>query len=214
MGAPKKFDWFKAKDLYCQGLTAAEVAEAIGASALTVRKMANKEGWAKSRALTKEGARMIEPSHITAWLNHRMSGWMQTITRYLECVSDAALRMGSAKTRQDLKTDAAILRDLVTAGRATFGLDKAQAEQPKLFAASIRVGVTVDGGPAMEHGQHASAVIDVDSQQHPTLCDETAKQMVLTEAGQVTDPLPEPAIGADEGGKPFEPRCNDIPPTQ
>jgi hypothetical protein len=164
MARPVTKDWAKAKDLYCNGMTAEQVAKAIDASVLTVRKRAHREDWSRQRALTAAGARLIEPSHITEWLNTRLSGWMRGITQFLERTTDSANRLHSPATRQDLKTDAAVLRDLVTAGRATFGLDKQQPTESKLLAPTVQVGITLVNQPQAQPSMDDSKVIDVDSQ--------------------------------------------------
>jgi hypothetical protein len=214
MPIPTVCDWGVAKDLYCNGLTAKEVAEQLGINVQTLQKRATKEKWGNDRVLTRQGGRLIAPNSLSELLNAEMGKWVRGAVRLTQRITDLANKTPVKPDLKQLRDATAILESIVKSGRAMFGLDKAQAEQPKLFAASIRVGVTVDNAPGMEHRPTACAVIDVDSQQDATPCDMTAKQSVLTEAGQVTDPLPEPSTADATGGDPFPLPHNDIPPTQ
>jgi hypothetical protein len=213
MPIPTVCDWGVAKDLYCNGLTAKEVAEQLGINVQTLQKRATKEKWGNDRVLTRQGGRLIAPNSLSELLNAEMGKWVRGAVRLTQRITDLANKTTIKPDLKQLRDATAILESIVKSGRAMFGLDKAQAEQPKLFAASIRVGVTVDNAPAMAQGQAQARIIDVGSQGDTTLSVETAKQNVL-EAGQETDPLPEPSTPDARVADPFRPPHNDIPPTQ
>ena len=72
----------------------------------------------------REVGRERDGETIVEYLQRRSSQWQRDISMLLERTTAAANTLASPRTRSDLRTDAQTIRDLVTAGRAAYGLDQ------------------------------------------------------------------------------------------
>jgi hypothetical protein len=129
--ARPKYDWSLGKALSMQGLTHADIAKRLGCSTFTVQKKAQHENW-------NDLPNRFNQAQPLDTHKEAVDKWLEGITELLERVTANAIKLGSAKSRKDLRDDADTLRTLIVAGRQHFGLDSESS--------SLRIGIQVGKG--------------------------------------------------------------------
>jgi hypothetical protein len=164
MPAKLKIDWSIAKDLYCNGMTAQDVADQMGIKCGTLQNRAKRENWSKDRALSRIGARVIQPSSITELMNSEVQRWIKGAVRLTQRITDLANRTPVKPDLKQLRDATAVLEGIIKSGRAMFGLDKAQPVDSKLLAPTVQVGITLVSQAQSQPSVGECQAIDVDSQ--------------------------------------------------
>ena len=175
-------DWTIAKDLYCNGMTAKDVSDQMNVSILTVQKRASREKWTKDRSLSRSGARITQPTSITAYANTQAEIWIRGAIRLTQRITDLAQRTKVKPDLKQLRDATAILESIVKSGRAMFNLDKQQDAKQQQTAILVKVDVEQVGQVSPERHPQAQSTIDI--QEVATSSQETVNQMT-----EETDPL-------------------------
>jgi transposase len=180
-------DWNIAKDLYCNGMTAKEVAEHCGCSVQTVQKRATVEKWGKDRVFHREGLRITNPTSLTHYVNAQMESWVRGAIRLTQRITDLANRTSVKPDLKQLRDATAILESIVKSGRAMFNLDKQQDSKQQQTAILVKVDVEPVTQLAPSQSPQAQSVIDV--QEVSASSNETANQMTDGQEAERPDPL-------------------------
>lgn len=178
MPPPRKCDWTIAKDLYCNGMTAKAVGEQMGVHPMTVQKRASRENWSKDRTMTRQGARVMTPTSISAYANAQMEIWVRGAIRLTQRITDLANRTTVKPDLKQLRDATAILESIVKSGRAMFNLDKQQDSKREQVALLVRGDVTLVTGGSTE----PKPVIDVQEVG-------SSDQLTTNQTAKETDPL-------------------------
>ena len=170
------------KALYTKGIPMAEIAKACHVNVGTLKNWAVRKKWSTIRQLEKPELSPDDEATLAPWLDARARAWIIETVTLLNKVTGKAARADIPEGWKGLREIVSLLKELIPAGRALYGLDQQKDKSTQQTAILVKVDVEQVGALAPERLPQAQSAIDV---QEVTGSDqETANQ--LTEE---TDPL-------------------------
>ena len=128
--------------------------------------------------MTRQGARVMTPTSISAYANAQMEVWVRGAIRLTQRITDLANRTTVKPDLKQLRDATAILESIVKSGRAMFNLDKQQDAKREQVALLVRGDVQL----VTSGGAEAKAVIDVEQVS-------SSDQLTANQMTEGTDPL-------------------------
>ena len=148
-----------------------EIARACGVGPGTIKAWAVRKKWSSSKALTVGTDLPDDDATLAPWLDARARSWIVETVTLLNKVTGRAARADIPEGWKGLREIVSLLKELIPAGRALYGLDQKQDSKREQVALLVRGDVQVVTGPS----PGAQPAIDVE--QVTTSSNETVNQM-------------------------------------
>ena len=194
MPIQQKFDHKLAKTLYTKGIPVPEIARQLGANIGTLRTTIARKGWSKLKQAFIPERLPGDEASLAPWLDARARTWIVETVTLLNKVTGKAARADIPEGWKGLREIVSLLKELIPAGRALYGLDQQKDKSSQQTAILVKVDVESVGQVAPERTPQSQSAIDVE--QVSGSSHETVNQMTGSEGAEIPGLLVEPGAGA------------------
>jgi hypothetical protein len=119
----RDYDWGKAKVLFSQGFTSAEIAEELGCTRSVVTSRMRRHGWQQERDEIASTVRNRAIERVVDQMEDQAKRWVGRMVKDIESTMDALDRCPPKPDLRHLGERESVLEKLNRRARLTFGLD-------------------------------------------------------------------------------------------